>query len=115
MRNPRVLRRALAGGWLLIAAGVVSLPAQAVRGTVVMPDGSTPAAGVIVVFETAKGAVVQRAITGERGTFTAKFTAGGDYRTRALRVGYRPTDVPTVRVAANGTTELRIVLAASPV
>ena len=87
MRNPRSLRRALAGGCLLIATGAVPLTAQAVLGTVVMPDGSTPAAGVIVLFETAAGVVIQRAITNERGTFTAKFTAGGDFRTRALRVG----------------------------
>ena len=114
MRNPRSLRSALAGG-CLIATGAVPLTAQAVNGTVVMPDGSTPASGVIVLFESAAGVVIQRALTNERGAFTARFTSGGDYRTRALRVGYRPTELPTVRVAPTGTTALRIVLTASPV
>ena len=115
MRNPRSLRRALAGGCLLIATGALPLTAQVVNGTVVMSDGSTPASGVIVLFESAAGVVVQRALTNERGMFFARFTSGGDYRTRALRVGYRPTDVPTVRVASTGTTALRIVLTGSPV
>ena len=91
------------------------LTAQAVNGTVVLPDGSTPASGVIVLFENASGVVVHRALTGQRGTFTTEFKSGGDYRARVLRVGYKPTELPGVRVAPTGTTTLRIVLTASAV
>ena len=115
MRNLRSLRRALAGWSLAVIAGAAPLAAQAVRGAVVMPDESTPAAGVIVVFESAPGVVAHRALTDERGAFTARLAAAGEYRTRVLRVGYRPSEGPTLRVEGMGTTTVRIVLSVTPV
>ena len=87
-----------------------ALGAQAVRGEVFMPDGRTPAAGVVVVLEDAQGAVVGRALTDERGGISLALLSGGRFTVRALRIGYRPTVLPPFNVEPTGVTALRLVL-----
>ncbi len=95
---------ALAGGVLPEVAA-----AQAVRGTVVLPDGRTPAAGVIVVAAGDSGRVA-RALTGEHGTYLLSLPAAGRYTVRALRVGYRPGAGSTVTISAHDTVTADLVL-----
>jgi hypothetical protein len=88
----------------------VPLMAQRVRGEVLRGDGSTPAAGIVVVATGANGAVAARGLSGSAGTFDLRLPAAGRYTLSALRIGYRPTVVDGVIVADTGTTSLKIVL-----
>ncbi len=89
-----------------------SLEAQALRGTVVREDGTTPAAQVIV--EAMSGADRRRAITNVRGNFRLDLRAGVTWQVRALRIGFRPTDLAPLVMPASDTT-VRIVLHADPI
>jgi len=98
----------------LVVFGVFVVPtiavrAQAIRGVVTMPDGTTRAAGVIVAAAGDTGALV-RALTNQRGAFMIRLPAPGRYTLKALRVGFRPSDGPTVTVANNDTVEVQIHL-----
>ena len=107
-------RRALVVGtalWLTARAG----GAQTVSGTVVLPDSVTPVAGVIVVVNDVRGTPVARGLTTERGAFSIRVPAGGPYSLRLLRIGYRPTQGPTVTVSASTTESVRVVFAADAI
>lgn len=99
----------------IAASHAIALRAQAVRGTVVMPDGASPAAGVIIALDHADGTFAARALTDERGTFLIRLTTAGDYRGRALRVGFQPTAISSISVLSTGTATVRIVLNAAVV
>ncbi len=116
-------------GGVLAALPISTLTAQTVRGVVTQPDGVTPAAGVIVLIESATSSTAAtadasasparpsaKALTDERGAFTIRLASEGMYRGRALRVGYQPTVIQPFAVNGDGTTTaLRIVLTAIPV
>lgn len=109
----RALGRGAVGAALLVAtAGVArSLHAQTITGSVVLPDSATPVRGVIVLALDSRGAEVARALTGPSGRFLLHAPVMGRYRLRVLRIGYRPTEGPTVD-AGTGTTDVaRIVFA----
>lgn len=93
----------------------VPLAAQRVRGAVVQADGTTPAAGVVVVASGANGAVVARGLSGTAGAFELRLPSAGTYALSALRIGYRPTLVAGVAVADTGVATVQIVLAGAAV
>jgi hypothetical protein len=95
---------ALAAGPSLAQSGAV------VRGQVVLPDSATRAAGIIVAASDASGAVVARALSGTIGEFRLELPRAGRYVVRALRVGYRPTVLPAIELAAGEDRVVRIVL-----
>jgi hypothetical protein len=102
----RILRALAVGVSLLMAS--MPIGAQTVLGTVVLPD-STPAVGAIVVATSVSGATVGRALTGPRGDFVLRLSAPGRSTLRVLRIGFRPTDGPSVTVAEGATERVRIV------
>lgn len=86
-----------------------SLAAQAVRGVVVLSDGNTRAAGVIVVAAGDSGQPA-RALTNTRGEFTIALPHAGTFQLKALRIGFRPTDGPKITVANSETVRAQIQL-----
>ncbi|MBI1809761.1 MAG: carboxypeptidase regulatory-like domain-containing protein, partial [Gemmatimonadetes bacterium] len=80
------------------------------RGTVVLPDGATRAAGVIVTASDTLGHVRVNGLASERGEYDLALPAPGTYIVRALRIGFRPTTLPAIVVAAGETRDLPIVL-----
>ena len=100
---------------LLLSCATHGALAQRVRGTVTLPDSSTPATGIIVVATDSLQRVAGRTLSGERGDYTLALPAGGVFVLRALRVGYRPTVLPPITVAAGELVEQRIVLGAEAV
>jgi hypothetical protein len=99
----------------LSLASAGRLAAQVVRGTVSLPDSTTPLPGVIVVATDARGATAARALTGSHGDFTLQMPGAGQYSLKVLRIGFRPTAGPSVTVGAVETQGVRIVFAADPV
>jgi hypothetical protein len=78
---------------------------------VVLPDSTTPASGIIVVASDSRGATVARALTAARGQFAITLPSPGRYAFALLRIGYRPTRIPEMAVAAGATEVVRFVLA----
>ena len=92
---------------LYVSSTPAVLHAQLVRGSVLASDGSTPAAAVIVVLESSTGQVLARTLSDARGAFRFQLPApGARYRLRALRVGFSPTDGPTVGPFESAASEL---------
>ncbi|HVZ47284.1 MAG TPA: carboxypeptidase-like regulatory domain-containing protein [Gemmatimonadaceae bacterium] len=102
---------ALAGASLLGAAA----DAQSVRGIVFQPDSATRAAGVVVVATDERGDTVARTLSGADGVFDIRVPRAGAYALRLLRVGYRPTVLPSITVPADGVTNVRATLGAEAV
>ena len=92
----------------MLAVGRVA-GAQVVRGTVSMPDGTTRAAGVIVVA-VRDSSQPARALTNQRGAFTIRLQAPGRYAIKVLRIGFRPTDGPTVTVGSADTISVQLII-----
>lgn len=112
-------RRGRAVAALLAAVLVLSAPgglrAQRITGTVLEPDGATPAPFVVLVARDSAGAEIARTRTGDRGTFALAFTRAGQYAVDALRVGFSPTRTPLAPLAAGEERVVRIVLAGRPI
>jgi hypothetical protein len=109
----RVCRRTLnisgvAAGALLVGAFSAPLRAQVIRGTVVLPDSTTPLAGAIVVASD-RGVTAAQGLANGRGEFALRLPHAGRYDVRVLRIGYRPTIAPWVEIGASDTVRLRIV------
>jgi hypothetical protein len=102
----------LIGAALAIVAQPVD--AQLVRGRVVTAD-STPVSGVVVQLSRASSVVVAQTLSDARGGFTLRSPASGEYRLRALRLGFRPTLGRPFTVGDSGITEQSIVLTGSAV
>ncbi|HVT41308.1 MAG TPA: carboxypeptidase-like regulatory domain-containing protein [Gemmatimonadaceae bacterium] len=94
----------------LLAQGVATL-----RGDIVLPDGRTGAAGMTIEVTDSAGAVVARALTGDRGIFVVRLPHPGRYGLHALRIGFRPTAVPPVDVSGAEPSVIHIVLRNEPV
>ena len=92
-----------------------ALSSQVIRGVVVLPDTSTPVAGAVVVATTERGPSSVRALSGAKGEFTLRLPAPGRYDLKVLRIGYRPTQGPSITVADGATETVRIVFAAEAV
>ncbi len=103
----------------VIALAPVSLRAQSLRGTVLLPDSVTAAAGVIVQASDARGAILQRTLSDVRGhfalTFSMTVSAAAPIELRLLRIGFAPTVLHGVRVAERAVAPLIIVLGAERV
>jgi hypothetical protein len=95
---------------LALGTPAPTLAAQRVRGQVFLPDSATPAPGVIVVATGENGALVRRALTNARGNFELPLPRPGRFVVSVLRIGYRPTFVPELDLAADESRALRIVL-----
>ena len=85
------------------------LASQSVGGAVVQPDSATPLPQAIVVVSNSRGAVVARVLTDQRGEFKTRLPEPGSYAIAVLRIGYRPTLVPTLTIAEGETIRVRIV------
>ncbi|MEO7996416.1 MAG: carboxypeptidase-like regulatory domain-containing protein, partial [Gemmatimonadaceae bacterium] len=101
--------------FLLTALAVIAAPrtvaAQALRGTVVQSNDSTPASGaVVVLLHATKDSIYERTVTGERGLFTLKLPAGTPVRLRVLRLGYQATNVGTYTLTSGQTETVRVKL-----
>jgi hypothetical protein len=104
------LRPALVAALLFAAttpAGVAS--AQSVRGTVVN-EGNAPVPGVIVLLLDSASTIAARALTSEGGTFRLSAPRAGVYRTRTLRIGFRPMLSGTFQMDGGEEIVRRIVL-----
>jgi hypothetical protein len=95
---------------LALGTPAPTLAAQRLRGQVFLPDSATPARGVIVVATGENGALVRRALTNPRGNFELSLPRSGRFVVSVLRIGFRPTIVPSLDLAADETRSLRIVL-----
>lgn len=97
---------ALAACWPL-----PGLTAQELRGVVVEARGDQPAQGVLIeAYSEAAGEVVGRALTGYGGGFRLALPAESVIVLRALRVGYRPTVLDTIRLGPGEIRSERWVL-----
>jgi hypothetical protein len=93
----------------LVARAVQAQSVGAVRGTVLLPDSSR-AAGVIVVATSTPAGAVTRALSNENGEFDLPLAKPGRYELRVLRIGYRPTVLPDIDIAAGQVRMLSIML-----
>jgi hypothetical protein len=111
-RNMRVVARVVYIIALVFTNAIV-LAAQTVRGTVVLSDGSTPAASVIVIATDVRGTAAGRALTSPAGQFTIGVPAGR-YGFTLLRIGFRPTRIAEMNID-DASEALHFVLADQPV
>jgi hypothetical protein len=107
---PRVAARHAVIALVTVCALAPALAAQRLRGQILLPDSATAARGIIVVAADESGKPMGSALTSERGDFELVLPGAGRYVVRALRIGYRPTLVPTVTIAEGETRAIRIVL-----
>jgi carboxypeptidase family protein len=103
----------------VLLAGLMSrsgaLAAQVLTGEIVLPDSATPLRGAIIVARGHDGSEAARGLTNERGRFTLRLPAAGEYSLRILRIGYRPSAGPRVMVTDSANATLHIVFAADQV
>lgn len=102
----------------LSASAARNLEAQQVatiRGEVVQSDGVTRASGVVIVASDSAGNDIARALSGSEGGFSMIVPAPATYAMRALRIGFRPTQLAPVSVAPGETKNIRVVLAGAAV
>lgn len=107
-------------GWqvaILFAACLLTMVAgqaraQILRGTVVLPDSTTPAPGLLVELTT--GDTTARTLTDQRGLFSFRLARPDSARLRVLRIGYGPTLVPDVFVSTGAPVSVQVVLANQP-
>jgi len=88
--------------------------AQTLRGTATATERTVPVPGVVVLLVDSAGATVRRALTDERGDFAIAAPAAGRYRLRALRIGFRPTTIDDLTLAAGATRRLDLRLTDVP-
>ena len=88
-----------------------SIPAQTITGRVVLADSTTPARGVIVLAIDSAGRAAARALTGVSGRYVLRAPTTARYHLRVLRIGYRPSEGPTVDTGAGQTDVGTIVFA----
>ena len=100
--------RTLAGAALMpLLATIVS--GQTIRG-VVVDQGDTPLAGVVMQLVDSASSVAGRALSNERGEFRIVAARAGTYRVRTMRIGYRPATSEAVVLLAGGEVTQRLVL-----
>ena len=102
--------RVIAAGACFSLLSVRAAPAQVARGFIVLPDSVTRAVGVLITAVDGSGSVVARALSGALGEFEVALPHPGSYSLRVLRIGYRPTVTPTLRVPLAEQSAVRIVL-----
>lgn len=108
----RAWSTAIACAWLAVPAPVA---AQRLIGTVVHPDGQTPAAGVIVVARDTAGRDISRTVTGAEGRFTLFVDSATTLSLRLFREGFAPTDGEARRLTGDEIVDVIAVLGNVPV
>jgi hypothetical protein len=109
----RALRYAL---FAALAAPVAALTAQIpisvaeLRGRTLLPDSSTGVPGILVVAYDGSGAIAARTLTSETGAFLLRFPRPARYVVRALRIGFSPSALPPLDLAAGEQRHADIVL-----
>lgn len=120
MSARRLLARVVCGALLLCAPRLAPL-AQGLSGTVMHPDGATPASGVIVLMlNERRDSVLARRTTAPDGRFQIRLTAeelSSDRRVwlQLLRIGQRPTMDGPHTISPTTVPAVRIALANAPV
>ncbi len=103
---------------IIVAAallGPAGARAQRVVGVVLLADSTTPASSIVVTASDTAGHVVANALASERGEFQLTMRVPGAFVVRALRIGFRPTPLPPLHLAAGETREVRIILDGAPI
>lgn len=91
-----------------------SLAGQSLRGRVMLPDSTTPLVGVTVTLHDGAGAVASQTTSGASGRYTLEAPSPGPYTLRAIRIGYRPAELPLDHLAAGEVRELDLVMVEEP-
>src|SRR5215207_6297179 len=102
---------------ILFGASTAGAQQRAVEGAVagiVASDGSKPVADATITLTRNDGAEPKTIPSGPDGTFRFSSLSPGLYRLTARRIGFRVAQIPSFRVVAGQTTELRVSLTASP-
>jgi len=100
---------------LLAALPLASIGAQELTGTIRFPDGATPAPGILLIASRpADAVVVARAVTGSGGSFVLRVPPG-ELSLRALRVGYRPTNLGRISLGPGERRRIDFTLSDVPV
>ena len=97
---------------MLIGAVGSHADAQSIRGRILLPDGVTPSAGIVVSAQDSAGTVIGNAQTNSAGAYTIPLPGPGLYRIRVLRIGFRPLVGPQTRVGSEGFVAPDVTLAA---
>jgi hypothetical protein len=100
---------------IVLVAAASPVTAQIIRGSVFLPDGATPVAGAIVLAQDESGGTAGRVLTSPRGEFTLRLPAAGRYGLTVMRIGFRPTVIPSRIVAAGAVDTVRVVFVGEPV
>lgn len=104
--------RIIFGLALTIAGAASAVQAQRFTGTVLLPDRTTPAAGVLVVAQDSTGRDVAQTVTLDDGSFALFVDSGATMTLRMLRVGFAPTASVTRRLGDAESMAVRTVLTA---
>lgn len=97
--------------WICLALGLpATAAAQRLIGTVVLPDGRTPAPGVIVVARDTAGRALSQVVTGAEGMFTLFVDSATTFSLRLFREGFTPTDGERRRLGADEVVDVIAVL-----
>lgn len=99
----------------LVAFPAPPAGAQQIMGTVLLPDGQSPAAGVIVVVRDASGREVAQSVTGGEGRFSMFVDSARALSLRFYREGHEPTEGETRTLAGDEIADLVATLADRPV
>ena len=105
----------MGGRWvgLALAAFPAWAGAQTIRGTAVDATGER-VPGVVILMLDDRSDVAARALTNEQGEFRVSAARAGDYRLRAMRVGFRPATTPGIHVGPQQEIEQRVELTGVP-
>jgi len=89
--------------------------AQVLRGTILDSTSGQPLAGIHVIALDARDVTVGSAVTGLSGSFMFHLPAAGDYRIRAIRIGYASRITEPIGVDTRFETSIQVVLLPNPV
>lgn len=97
---------------LFTAFAPIQVRAQELRGLVLLPDGVTPAPGVVAVLihATRPDSIVARGLTNDRGRFTLKIPESTATVLRLLRIGFEPMQGGTFTLARGEVFEASFTL-----
>lgn len=111
---PRLLRHVLRAAFVLAAAARIGA-AQQFIGTVVLPDGTTPAAGVLVTITDSAGREVAQGVSGVEGRFALFVDSARALTLTLRRTGFAPTVAATRRLAGDEVADIVAVLGGTAV
>ncbi len=89
--------------------------AQRIIGTVLLPDGQTPAGGVLVEARDPSGRAVAQAVSGAEGRFTLFVDSAVALNLRLHREGHHPTEGETRTLAGDEVADVIATLLDRPV